>query len=529
MRLCVVSTITGYSYVTILNADGDSIAARMAFAPAMTGVACDPTRGKVYCMKTHLSSRLIVLNVWTGQTLGSERYYPELPRIVADPVLGRLYCFGDRGAMAAVDFSSDSVAGVVPLSCRVAYDQCLAENTGKLYGSFCDGGGYVGIVDCARNAATSVVPVAGLTGPMCHSQASNRLYVGGRVCVTVMDCRVDSVVRRIPTAGVVQQMHLHPTQNKLYCKVDNESADIQVIDCGLDSLTRTIDVPGILGEMCLVPEFDRLFCFWEQGGFTVIDCRADTVLADTTTGWSFTWPPCYSPEDRKLFVPNGWMLHIVDIEDWTQVESLPRPASAGWGTMHSLYASRPRKFYWSAADPLQMSPDSFYVVDTHGDTVVARFAAGHEVSGMSMGATGDYLYVTSMMDSHVVVVDTRADSAVRHVPGWYGACFSPVLSRSTGDVYIGNLGVILVFRDSASPGVAGQSSSSACSGRQRGPTLVNGRARLNCAEVTELCDASGRQVAVLPLGLGDISRLSPGVYFARARSSSTTRKILVVK
>ena len=149
---------------------------------------------------------------------------------------------------------------------------------------------------------------------------------------------------------------------------------------------------------------------------------------------------------------------------------------------------------------------------------------------MCLDHTGDYMYCACSIDSLVLVIDTRVDSVVATVrlPTWPSIREPLNANRQTNRIYVAQHGSqygngIPVIRDSMPIGV--EETKAATPTPRIGPTTFGRGVPLPSKVTADLYDASGRRVVALHLGLNDISRLAPGIYFVREASS--VRKVVV--
>jgi hypothetical protein len=163
------------------------------------------------------------------------------------------------------------------------------------------------------------------------------------------------------------------------------------------------------------------------------------------------------------------------------------------------------------------------------------------IADMCLDHTGDFVYCAALVDSALLVIDTRVDSVVvtvRLPPSMAAKKNSLVLNRATGRLYEAQTDVyrygdvIPVIHDSMLVGVEELASAEymPCVG----PTVVSRGTPMRVLATSELWDATGRRVAVLRSGPNDINHLAPGVYFVRQASSvrrdaSSVTKVVVTR
>jgi hypothetical protein len=446
------------------------------------------------------------------------------------PKLDRLYCLPGFRLLTAVSGANDSIVGIVPLT-MYASSLCVDSVDNKLYFLYSSTGGCIGVADCSRNVVTSYMYAGVNPMAMCYNANNGRLYSGTHAwtsapgAITVYDCSADTIVKRIPTSSSAEILRLHPTLNKLYVSSSYYPDFLDVIDCDTDSITSRISLPGDnLHAALLVPEDNRL---WYLGTSHVIaiDCLGDSIVADAIDNLGSIDDACACTEDRKIYA--GWggrPAWIVDMDNPAQVEILhPIIPDAG---MRFLNIPGAHKAYWCAN--YSSGNGRIFTIDTRTNTLTDSFWLGRQLSGLCLDHTGSFVYCAGSGVSLILVIDTRVDSVVATLQLPSGGFGRPLLNRRTARVYPSASGnPIQVVRDSMLIGV--EELKSVVPPLCVQPTLVGRRVPLPASTPAGLWDASGRRVAVLRVGLNDICRLAPGVYFVREELQAASHRPQVIK
>jgi len=340
-------------------------------------------------------------------------------------------------------------------------------------------------------------------------------------------------VKRTPLGGEEAVLRLHPALNKLYAFTMSDSGpfdNIDVFACGPDSLIKRIPLPpGDFRAALLSPECDRL-CYLAAEYAVTIDCRGDSILADTAAGLGTE--ACVSAEDRRIFASTwaGSTLRVLDIDSLSLLGTVP-PFPDVSDDVRFAYVPNAHKVYWCAGY-WSLGHSVVRVLDSRTNVILATFTTPREVAGVCLDHTGRYVYCASWDDWSFFVIDTRVDSVVATVqlPSLPTAYNPLVPNARTGRVYVAQWAVsnlIPVIRDSIVIGLNERAST-----QQRwgiSPTLVRRSVPLRAAVPAGVFDASGRRTAALRPGLNDITHLAPGIYFVREEPLASNHRHRAVR
>ncbi|MBM3332814.1 hypothetical protein FJY68_13370 [candidate division WOR-3 bacterium] len=271
----------------------------------------------------------------------------------------------------------------------------------------------------------------------------------------------------------------------------------------------------------------------------LIDCRNDSVLVDTVLGEGVAYLEAHTGDGEKVYIAHG--LGGVEVLD---ASTLSLRTTIGWehGVVNGIlpffvYSDTTDKLYWFVADGSVTDPESALVIDTRGDTVVARLGAGVWHRPGCLDHTGRYIFCPDEADSSLFVYDSQIDSVAAVYSGLPGPlCVKPNPERA--QVYVGCDEVILVYPD-APLGVEEMPNAEVRT-TSPGPTVVRGTLNLQpaiCSLQSEiaLLSVDGRKVLDLRPGPNDVRSLAPGVYFLRGpmtedgRPGASVRKVVVTR
>jgi YVTN family beta-propeller protein len=544
-RMYCASDVT-YDLALLLQFDciWDTLISEEPFTgPSKTaGLACDSVQNRLYWLYwwDEFVGCLAVWDCATSQLIHG-RWVDDRPDFLAmDPSRSRIVLCGgamaylDYAEMMAFDYKGDTMCarGAVPLSGWVQY---MYRNpvAGKLY--FQWGGSYpggLGVVDEHSNRQVDQVFLpCGDWGRVVYSRTSDKFYYRAPdQGLGIMDGTSDSIIKVIPMVDIIARHSpcWYPEGNKVYCRTyADDRGYVAVVDCSTDSIMREIDLSRheqlgfeYLGEGRLLSiQNDRL---------TLIDCRADTILTDssiTVGGYSAVHTgdgkKLYFAHDGSLGVLNSNSLDLISMIDW------PYGGYPGVGG-DLLYSDTTHKLYWFSG-----RGESTLAIDTRSDTVVSRIADSASGRLACLDHTGRYLFCTGYFNSCMRVYDTQSDSLVGTYPHpQYPNSIMPAPEQHC--IYLGFGDLILGYHDvppgiDETPNEDGRAMASEPTIVRRVLVLGAPGRRKQAVCRTVLLNGAGRKVAELHAGVNDIRSLSPGVYFMRTGEPATTRKIVLMR
>jgi hypothetical protein len=316
-----------------------------------------------------------------------------------------------------------------------------------------------------------------------------------------------------------------------------------VLDCYTDSVIKEIPGPNVAGRLDYLGN-GRMLC--RQGDrLRLIDCRNDSVLVDTVLGGGVAYLEAHTGDGEKVYIAHG--LGGVEVLD---ASTLSLRTTIGWehGVVNGnlpffVYSDTTDKLYWFVSDGSATDPESALVIDTRGDTVVARLGAGVKHRPGCLDHMGRYIFCPDEADNSLFVYDSQGDSVAAVYSGLPGpVCVKPNPER--GQVYVGCSDVILVYPDTP-PGIEEAVGAEVRAAKPE-PTVVRGVLLLPegpssspspspSPSTSCLMDISGRKVMDLRPGENDVRALAPGVYFVRGpktedgRPDAAVRKIVLTE
>jgi len=488
------------------------------------GMFCDTVRNRLYYL---IAGYGAILLAWDCskfeliyETAVGDDYSADFK---ADPARFRLMCAGVQSrssTLAVFDYKGDSCYErmAVPLSVGGRY-LCRNPVMGKLY---CPWAGGVSVVDEQTNrvVAQAFLSETFAAWGMAFSLTSNKLYFSSYLRgLGVMDGVRDSFRGFIEAGWALLGPYpcWYPDGNRVYCFFDDISGFyVGVVDCNDDSVVRLI---GVVDDPIVGFEYlgnDRMLSMHYQG-LTLIDCKTDSVIADSATAQNGWWVAAHTGDGEKVYTlcngllaaRNASSLSLLDTTCW-------RPNGVNDNGDYLVYSDATNKLYWFSIG----EHDSVLVIDATCDTVVARIGTSLVYGCACLDATGKYLFCGgSRRDSTLKVYDTRFDSLVAAYP--HTPSVAAIVSNPDQHcIYVGCQDVILVYPD-APPGIE-EAMNDERGGMNWEPSIVRGLLELGAVDSrqqtaygAEFLDVGGRKVMDLKTGANDVRGLAPGVYFVR--------------
>jgi DNA-binding beta-propeller fold protein YncE len=515
---------------------------------ATVGLACDTVRNRLYhlCCYDWSAGYLDVLDCTTFDFISHVLVMPRPALLGMDPFRYRIMCVGgwytddaDVKEMAAFDYQGDTlcVTAAVPL-CGWTWYMYRNPVAGKLYFQWGFALGGLGVIDEHTNRLVGQVFMPmGDWSFVVYSRTSDKFYYRAPYQgLGIMDGTSDSIIKVIPMdIGFNSRSPCWcPEENKVYCYTGASGRRyVAVIDCYTDSVVGEIDLYGrqqlgfeYLGE-------DRLLCI-QNDRLTLVGCRADTVLADTSIMLGeYYYSVAHTGDGEKVYFAHDGTLGVLSSSSLALLSKIDWPYGGPIGGGGFLvYSDTTHKLYWFSD-----WGDSMLAIDATSDTVVARLATSVSGRLACLDHTGRYLFCTGFYNTSLRVYDTQSDSLVGTYPHpQYPRSIIPAPEQHC--IYLGSEDLILAYPD-APPGVE-EAPSAEVRTTNDGPTVVHGvlflpEAASRKHQAPSLMDISGRRVVNLEPGANDVRTLAPGVYFVaeglgiRGQGLGRIRKVIVTR
>jgi YVTN family beta-propeller protein len=429
----------------------------------------------------------LLCSVSTAQWLETTLAVGDYPEALCyNSVNNKVYC-ACNGPTNDVVYVIDGETNVISAQIEVGvdvYQSCYNPTTNKVYCSDWFGN-LVAILCGAGDTVINYVDARGWRGVMAYDPVGDKVYsYGDSGNVAVISGAGDSVLAILPVGGESRSICCSPDHRKVFCGANYFTDTVSVIDCATDSIVAMLLVGTEPTGMCYNPTNGCVYCLADYDPLmSVMDCATNQLVASVDVGYGQS-SICCAPAENKVFctTSNGRFV-VVDAATNSVVDSL----ETGDFFSESFYNQLNNKVYCL----------SFW----RSNNVTVIDAATHEV------------LTTIAVDS-----------------GPQSICHNPRQNR----VYVANdySASVSVIRDSGG-GVA-ETMNDERGTVNTSPTIVRGVLMVgdssqNTVHRAELFDIQGRKVLGLRPGANDVSRLAPGVYFAREAQAQAFRRVVITK
>jgi len=553
----------------VIDCATDSMIVRERVHSGMDAITYNPTANRVYLTCSGADS-LVVIDPTNGAVTAWIPTGDWPDKLGCNPTNNKVYVsnYGSRD-IRVVDCATNQVVATIP---DQVYNEVIIHAAGpnRVYAANSDGN-EVTIIDGATNQLVSQVCLSRFEiHDIAYNSVNRKVYVtdGSQANLAVITADSNTVLKVIAVGMRPEALAYNPLRNRLYC-ADKYDNTVTVIDGTSDTRLATIETEDGPMGLVYVPSSDRVYVACEGDHVQIIDCRADTIIADENVGDD----PKYFALDRRdnkvycLNAASGYV-HVFDAAGDSflyNIHGNTQPAAITWDSLSDKVYTCGWPSWVQAVDcttdeivaELAVGSDpyglccnpahgkvyascfdgnSVSIIDSHADTV-RGVVYGAGPMGLMYEAFRDRVYCTQGYDTTCLIIDGAGDTIREVVPAGPDPRYL-VQGPRHNRIYVASFsgGVVAVLRDSG--GGVEEAPTAERGTPNAGPTIV--RRVLNLRSATcnlqsemVLFDATGRKVLGLRPGLNDISPLAPGVYFLRFRPQpagcepEATRKIVI--
>ncbi len=269
------------------------------------------------------------------------------------------------------------------------------------------------VVGCLLSAASgqwlgeklSLVDTFGIPAghqSLAYNNRNHTVYLSGDKCdsIVVIDADRCKSIARVAAGGPVRAMSYNPAENKLYCAYA-EADTVVAFDGTSLQILAWIGVGDSAGTFCYDSIDNRMYVGnWGSGSVSVIDCRADTVVA--------TVDSCGGSRET----PNGMCFVVAH---------------------RAVYVT-------------SKSDSAVAVIDCLSDTVIARAPLGQEPIALCYNPTNDRVYC-ACRNRVLCGIDAASNHVVSVLP--YGYAFSLACDPARNVLFVPDGGGLVVLDCSA--------------------------------------------------------------------------------
>ena len=486
----VYAAVPGRDCVAMIDAVNNGYLGSLAVGDYPVSVASLPEAGRVYVALGYDATLAIItsgLRRVTGAiALGM---WPGL--LAWSAGANRAYCAGDNnGVLAIIDGATDSVRKALVFEHTVT-GMLPVPAEDKLYcgTEWSPDSAALYAVSLSGDSVISVSRFRGVTGIMCYSPTSRRLFCSGGALsspygLRAYDCRADTLVWESALGMQARALAWSPQDDRVYA---TSSDFVSVYDAGSGTRLRDFYVPHGPAVLCYVPGHNYVVAAIHDSTYiTFFDAATCSLLARVEVGHSPT-------------------------------------------TM--VYNARHDRLYCSVAGALVVGVDCATLLPS----VVVPVSDDYPV--MALDTVADRLYARSRYSLDVIDCARNRRRVLTAPECWkVGIAWNPVNRR----VYVGDNdnSQVWVYQDTTVSGI--EDSRFESSEEITLPGIVRGEFFLwppaaGRQRSAVLLDISGHKVADLHPGANDLRGIAAGVYFVRTGDGrgdarrSLTRKLMIAK
>jgi len=243
-----------------------------------------------------------------------------------------VYVSGDASdSILVIDADRRNVIGRVNVGGGIEA-MCYASIENKLYCAYSRSDTVV-VLDGTTHQLLAMVGVGDRPGTFCYDSIDHKMYVANRgsTSATVIDCGEDRVVATIDSVGAglgyaPNAMCFASSSREVFCLSPHDSI-VVVIDCLADTVIAAVRVDEGPSTLCYNPANNRVYCVcmkWWVGTLHGIDATSNRVVSTVPGGFCAYVMAC-DPVRNVLFLPVDDELVVVDCSADTIVADVEVP------------------------------------------------------------------------------------------------------------------------------------------------------------------------------------------------------------
>ncbi len=242
----------------------------------------------------------------------------------------------------------------------------------------------------------------GALGMVVFCPPSGKGYILGDSAV-ILDAATDTVIGVTALPRFPSVLAYNPVSNRLYLGSTSRET-LYVFDPDGDSVLHAVEIGADISSLLWDSAWNRLYVGTQSNSLSVVDCTADTLLAQVQLGIAEVEELALSTASRKLYCA-GYPDTAVIIVSTDSLKTI--------GAVPGL--TRPDiMVYCPSTDRLHCPlNDTLYVIDCRSDTIRARLEA--PVAALAVSTLSGRTYLGRSDSAQVLVVDTT-DSVVGSIP-----------------------------------------------------------------------------------------------------------------
>ncbi len=398
--------------VTVIDCNSNSILATIP-AHAEPGVLCHlPGINRVFCANWFGRS-VTVVDGTTNRLLGHVGVGATPGAACYNPLMDRVYLADqERGTVMVIDAGSNRAVKDIPVG-KTPLTLCHNSARNQIYCACYYAAPFatdsVAVIDCYADSVVRQIPVGRIEQTVPHFLGSALLYDPvhdqvfnadfGSDTLTVIDCATGTVRARVPVGDMPTALIKLPENDRVWC-ANYGSHSISVIDAATCQVVGTTLVPGSPLAFCYDSIGQKVYCVAGQ-----LVAVLDAITAQVRTGvyidGVFPVAVCLNPKEYKAYcvcygtVPPETLLTVIDCHADTVVAQL----SVGAALCATCYNPLNDKVYC-------LGEFSGTVSFVHGQTnqLIGWLACGTEPWCMVWSPTNNRTFIANHGSSDVAVV-----------------------------------------------------------------------------------------------------------------------------
>ncbi|MBN2538336.1 hypothetical protein JXB37_08690, partial [candidate division WOR-3 bacterium] len=271
------------------------------------------------------------------------------------------------------------------------------------------------VVDGTTNERIAKIPLASGVRTMSVVTSEAKLYCAAadQPVVYVLDVYSRTVVRTLEPGRKVWSLSYVEPRHKLYCALSNDT--VLVVDVRTDSVVGRVAVPFAPEGLSYSRQADKLYCTFaaeDTSGVAVIDCSGDSLLRVLALAADEYSEPFCNQLDNKLYVVDSYegVVSVVDCTADTVLAEVVLPYRGMYVACHNV---RENKVYFGDDE------GTIAVVCGAGDSLLGEFYFNRIVLDLAYDSLANRVLVAGS-NPELVLVDAAADTLVAEwcMPGY---------------------------------------------------------------------------------------------------------------
>ncbi|MBN2465391.1 hypothetical protein JXD38_07185, partial [candidate division WOR-3 bacterium] len=219
----------------------------------------DSVNNWVYSFKMPWATARLAVTDGTTDSIIAEVPFRRPWSFCGNPKANKVYCHSDQtGELAIIDGPTHALVKTIQIGTG-RHVLCCNDTDNKVYCAF----ETMRVIDGSTNAVDTswFMPAHA----MCYNARNNKLYVGGRLGLSVLDAATDKVIANFSEYAGTRNTYYNAADNCVYCVCDNRVA---VVDGASNEILRTYTVGHDWHVLACNTEQNRVYVA-NQDGYSI--------------------------------------------------------------------------------------------------------------------------------------------------------------------------------------------------------------------------------------------------------------------